>query len=429
MRFLPRLLEKAVRKGRLTVTGPDGERHEFGDGDGPHAAIRITDRTFDWRIFLNPELNAGEAFMDGALIMEQGDIYDLMEVFFVNKRHFNATPSQIFWRGLARRGRRLMTHNTLSRALRNAQAHYDIGNDLYRLMLDRDMQYSCGYWADGAQTLEEAQTAKKRHIAAKLDLRPGQRVLDIGCGWGGMALYLAAVADVEVVGVTLAQEQLKVARARAQAAGLADRVRFELCDYRRVEGSFDRIVSVGMLEHVGVDQLSTYFLTVRDRLAAGGLALIHSVSRKGPPGVTGPFIRKHIFPGGYSPALSETMATVETSGLWTLDVEIWRLHYAETLRAWRRRFLDAQDRLPPRYDARFRRMWDFYLAGCEGAFRYGGTTVFQLQLGTERDAAPLTRDYVERNKAALGAREADVLPGLLASTDAAFEAGRAGAGR
>ena len=420
MRLLPRLLSRAVRKGRLTLTGPDGKVWTFGDGVGPAAAIRIHDPALDWRIFLNPELKAGEAYMDGSLTIEQGDVMDLLEVFFVNKRHFDLTPSQIFLRGLARRARRLLTHNTLARARSNAQAHYDIGNDLYRLMLDRDMQYSCGYWPEGVATLEDAQTAKKRHIAAKLALRPGMRVLDIGCGWGGMALYLAAVADVEVTGVTLAQEQLAVAQARAAAMGLTDRVRFELRDYREVSERFDRVVSVGMLEHVGVGALPAYFLQVRDRLGPGGVALIHSITTKSPPGVTGPFIRKHIFPGGYSPAMSETLAAVERSGLWTLDVEMWRLHYARTLREWRRRFLAAQDRLPDRYDARFRRMWDFYLAACVGAFENGSSCVMQLQLGRERDGVPLTRDYIAAEAARLAAREADAVPRLWASADAAF---------
>jgi cyclopropane-fatty-acyl-phospholipid synthase len=422
MKFLPRLLRRAVKRGRLTLTGPDGRRHEFGDGTGPRSAIRITDPALDWRIPLNPELHAGEAYMDGTLVIEEGGVYELLEVFFANKRQFDMSPAQAFWNGVARRGRRFLTDNTLTRARRNAQAHYDIGNDLYRLMLDRDMQYSCGYWAEGVTTLEEAQTAKKRHIAAKLGLEPGQRVLDIGCGWGGLALYLAAVAGVEVTGVTLAEEQLKVARARAEAAGLADRVRFELRDYREVSETFDRVVSVGMLEHVGGARLADYFRTVRDRLDARGLALVHSISTKAPPGGTSPFLRKYIFPGGYSPAMSETLAAVETSGLWTLDMEVWRVHYAHTLRAWRDNIAAARDRLPPAYDARFRRMWEFYLASCEGVFRYGSSCVFQLQLARARDAAPLTRDYLGPETERLRAREAEVLPRLLGSTERAFAA-------
>ncbi|MGF1659740.1 MAG: class I SAM-dependent methyltransferase [Rubrimonas sp.] len=420
MRFLPKLLARAVRKGRLTVTGPQGERHEFGDGDGPSAAIRISDPAFDWRIFLNPELNAAEAFMDGALTMEEGSVANLLEVFYVNKRAFDLTPSQIFWRTLARRGRRFLTDNTLARASRNARAHYDIGEDLYARMLDRDMQYSCAYWSEGVETLEEAQTAKKRRIAAKLALSPGMRVLDIGCGWGGMALYLAAICEARVVGVTLSPAQLQVAQARAQAAGLADRVEFRLCDYRAVAERFDRVVSVGMLEHVGVGRLPEYFLTVRDRLGPGGVALIHSISTKSPPGVTGPFIRKHIFPGGYAPSMSEMLAAVETTGLWTLDVEIWRVHYADTLRVWRENFLATAHALPPAYDDRFKRMWEFYLAASEGAFRHGSSCVAQLQLGRERDAVPLRRGYVGETEKSLAARETGRLEPLLASTQAAL---------
>jgi cyclopropane-fatty-acyl-phospholipid synthase len=430
MKFLPRLLGRAVRRGALTLTGPDGRRWTFGDGEGPRAAIRVADPALDWRIALNPELAAGEAYMDGGLVIEEGGVYDLLALFFANKRAFDRSPAQAFWHGLARRGRRLLTDNTLTRARANARAHYDIGNDLYRLMLDRDLQYSCGYWPEGVTTLEAAQTAKKRRIAAKLNLSPGQRVLDIGCGWGGLALYLAAVADVEVTGVTLAAEQLKVAQARAEAAGLARRVRFELRDYREVTETFDRVVSVGMLEHVGVGHLPNYFCTVRDRLAPRGLALVHSITTKAPPGGTSPFLRKYIFPGGYSPAMSETLAAIEVSGLWTLDVEVWRMHYAHTLRAWRENFAAAAPRLPGTYDARFRRMWEFYLASCECVFRFGPSAVFQMQLGRERDSAPLSRDYIGAAERALAAREPERLPALLASTDAAFAAlaeGRAAA--
>lgn len=421
MRFLPMIFRKAVRAGRLTLTGPDGRVQHFGgEAPGPEVGIRITDASLDWKIFLNPELRAAEAYMTGGLEVTEGSIHDFISLFFVNKRHFDLTPTQIFWRGVARRFRRLMQHNPVSRSRRNAAHHYDLGNAFYRRWLDRDMQYSCAYWEDGAATLEAAQTAKKRHIAAKLRLEPGQRVLDIGCGWGGLALYLAATSDVHVTGVTLAEEQLRVARRRAEALGLSDRVTFELRDYREVTGTFDRIVSVGMLEHVGAPQLGTYFLDVRDRLAPRGVALVHSISTKAPPGVTGPFLRKYIFPGGYSPSMSETFAAVERSGLWTLDCEVWRLHYAETLRAWWDRFQAVRGEAAAQYDERFARMWEVYLAACEGAFRWGSSCVFQLQLGRERDAVPVTRDYLAAEKDRLRAREAGVLEGLLASTEAAL---------
>jgi cyclopropane-fatty-acyl-phospholipid synthase len=424
MRFLPRLLARAIRVGRLTLIGPQGEAHAFGEGgaDAPDVVIRVTDPALDWRLFLNPELHAAEAYMDGALLVERGDVSDLLTLFYRNRRRFDLTPKQIFWKRIARRGKRMAMRASPDAARRNAAHHYDIGNDLYRLMLDRDMQYSCGYWPDGVADLDAAQTAKKRRIAAKLALAPGQKVLDIGCGWGGLALYLAAAADVEVVGVTLAEEQLAIARKRAAAAGMADRVRFELLDYRKVEERFDRVVSVGMLEHVGAADLGAYFLAVRDRLGPDGVALIHAITTKAPPGGTSPFLRKYIFPGGYAPALSETLAAIEYSGLWTLDVEIWRLHYAETIREWRTRFAAARDTLPERYDERFKRMWEFYLAAVEGVFRFSTSSVMQLQLGREMDSVPVTRAYIAEAEARYAAREPDFLPGLLGSTDAAFSA-------
>lgn len=423
MRFLPKLLRRAIRKGRLTVTGPNGYQESFGvaaEGD-PDVAIHISDPRLDWKMALNPELAPAEAYMDGTLTIEDGGAWDLLEIFFVNKPSFDMTPTQIFWNSLARKTRRFVQHNPIARARRNVGHHYDLGNAFYRMWLDPDMQYSCAYFPTGAETLSEAQRAKKRHIAAKMGLRPGQRVLDIGCGWGGMALYLAAVADVEVVGVTLSTEQLAIARARAEAAGLSDRCRFELTDYREVTETFDRIVSVGMLEHVGVGHLGEYFLRVRDRLAPNGVALIHSISTKAPPGVTGPFLRKYIFPGGYAPSLSEAALAVERSGLWLLDCEVWRVHYAETLRAWRERFEARRPEIEAMYDARFARMWEFYLAASEGAFRYGSSNVVQLQLGRERDAMPLHRDYVVDARVALEARESDALPRVEAATAAAFK--------
>ncbi len=421
MRFLPRIFKKAIRTGRLDVTWPDGTSTAYGgEGPGPEVAIRITDPGLDRKILFNPELAAPEAYMDGRLVVEKGTVHDFITLFFVNRPRFDLTPTQIFWKGVLRRFRRLMQHNPISRARKNAHHHYDLGNAFYRLWLDRDMQYSCAYWEPGAETLEEAQTAKKRHIAAKLALEPGQRVLDIGCGWGGMALYLAAVADVRVVGVTLAEEQLKVARRRAEALGLADKVEFRLQDYREVTETFDRVVSVGMLEHVGISYLDTYFLNVRDRLAPDGVALIHSISSNTPPGLTSPFLRKYIFPGGYAPSMSEAFGSVERSGLWTLDCEVWRTHYADTLKAWRERFEAVRGEAIEMFDERFARMWDIYLSACEGAFRHGSSCVFQFQLARNREAVPRHRDYIQPAREALKARESQVLERLLASTEGAF---------
>lgn len=421
MRLLPRLLKKAIRKGKLNLRGPDGEVHVIGGQEpGPEVSIEITDPSYDWKIVLNPELYAGEAYMYGALKIESGDIYSFLELFFLNKRNFDLTASQIYWKGVARKLKRFQQHNPIARARQNVKHHYDLGNELYRLFLDDDMQYSCGYYAEGVQTLEEAQLAKKRHLAAKLGLQDGQRVLEIGCGWGGLSLYLSQLADVEITAVTLSEEQIDIARARASAASLTDRVHFELCDYREVAGTFDRVISVGMLEHVGVGHLGEYFLNVRDRLNADGLALIHSISSKAPPGITGPFLAKYIFPGGYSPSLSEAITAVEHSGLWALDIEIWRKHYGHTLREWRNRCAENKAQIIKLYDETFYRMWEFYLAACEGAFMHGASHVFQMQLARHPDAAPLTRGYVEKRTAEIREKEPEFLNQLQSATDEAF---------
>ena len=399
MRFLPAFLRKAIRVGTLTLHGPDGFEETFGSADsGPAVSIEITDPSLDWRIFLNPELKFPEAYMNGGLVVRDGDAYDFLRLFFLNKRNFDKSPNQIFWNKIDRKLRRFLQHNPISRARRNVGHHYDLGNDFYRLWLDEDMQYSCAYFPSGNETLAEAQLEKKRHIAAKLGLQPGQRVLDIGSGWGGMALYLASVADVEVTGVTLSKEQLDFARQRAAAAGMEKQVKFELRDYRDVGETFDRIVSVGMLEHVGVGYLEEYFINVRDRLAADGVALIHTISTKSPPGITGPFIRKYIFPGGYAPCVSEISLAIERSGLWMLDCEIWRVHYARTLRHWRERFMEHRQEIVEMYDERFARMWEFYLAASECAFEFGPSNVAQFQLGRQRDSMPLSRDYIDQEK-------------------------------
>jgi cyclopropane-fatty-acyl-phospholipid synthase len=415
------LLRRAIHKGRLTLHGPNGFVETFGgEEEGPEVVIRITEPSLDWKIFLNPELKAAEAFMDGTLVIENGKAIDLLSLFFKNKRAFDLSPNQIMLSRIERSFRRFMNYNPISRARKNAGHHYNLGNAFYRMWLDPDMQYSCAYFPKGDETLEEAQTKKKRHIAAKMGLKPGQKVLDIGCGWGGMALYLAAMADVEVVGVTLAEEQLKIARARAEQAGLSDKVRFELRDYREVREKYDRIVSVGMLEHVGIGHLGEYFIQVRDCLKDDGVALIHSISTKSAPGVTGPFLRKYIFPGGYSPCVSEAAAAVERSGLWLLDNEMWRVHYARTLEAWRHRFEERRADVEKMYDERFARMWEFYLAACECAFDFGSSTVFQFQLARERDAMPLHRDYIPAAARSLEAREAQMVPRIRDATARVF---------
>jgi len=402
-----------VHAGTLTLIDPDGKSEVYGGAaPGPDVTIRITDPAFDRKLLINPELRLAEAYMDGGLDAAPQDLRDLVILFRINKSRLKKMPGHQMFRPVARAVKRVLRNSPL-RARRNAAHHYDIGNDLYRLFLDDDMQYSCGYFPRGDETLEEAQLAKKRHIAAKLRLEPGQRVLDIGCGWGGMALYLAQVAGVEVLGVTLAEEQLKIARERAEAAGLADRVRFELQDYRKVKGRFDRIVSVGMMEHVGARDLAAYFTAVRDLMAPDGVALIHSIMRMGPPSVTDPFTAKYIFPGGYIPALSETVAAVEKTRLWLQDCEIWRKHYAFTIAEWARRFAANRETAKAMYDERFCRMWELYLLGAEDSFVNGREAVMQLQLGHKRDAVPLTRDYLAGETERLRAAER----GLRGSSD------------
>jgi len=395
MRILPWLFRRRIRKGLLTLTGPDGFSETFtGAEPGPSVAIHVSDPSLDWKILLNPQLRFTEAYMDGVIDVTSGNLRDLLMLYWLNRGEIERGPVLGLWNSLFAAAWRFRAANTLLRARHNAAHHYDIGNELYRLFLDADMQYSCAYFPKGNETLEEAQLAKKRHIAAKLMLRPGQRVLDIGCGWGGMALYLAQVADVEVLGITLAEEQLKIAREHATAAGLSDRVRFERLDYRNVEGRFDRIVSVGMMEHVGPADLGTFFDSVRGRLMPRGVALIHSIMTMKPAHFTDPFIKKYIFPGGYLPLPSETLSALERTGLWLLDFEVWRKHYAFTLRKWHERFMANRDTAKAMYDERFCRMWELYLLGFEPAFLASDLAVMQLQIGHERDAVPLARDYL-----------------------------------
>jgi cyclopropane-fatty-acyl-phospholipid synthase len=333
--------------------------------------------------------------MDGSLSFENGRIWDFLELV---GRNLVEGENKSLPFGISRAlGFLLRTYHQLNpahRSRRNVAHHYDLSGELYELFLDADRQYSCAYFARPDMTLEEAQTAKKRHIARKLMLCPGDTVLDIGCGWGGMALTLAEMADVQVLGVTLSQEQLAVARSRAEKAGVSERVRFELMDYRHVEGSFDRIVSVGMFEHVGAPHYREFFETVERLLKKDGVALLHTIGRNDPPGITSPFIRKYIFPGGYIPALSEVAQRIERTGLFMTDVEILRLHYAETLKHWRHRFLENWERAKEIYDERFCRMWEFYLAGSEMSFRYDTMVNFQIQLTRRNDVLPLTRDYL-----------------------------------
>ncbi|MBM3533858.1 MAG: class I SAM-dependent methyltransferase [Alphaproteobacteria bacterium] len=389
------LLRHAVRAGDLAVIDADGRTHRFGNGGKPRAVIRLHDRRLHTQLFLNPWLKIGEAYTDGTLTCEDGTtIYDLIDLGFANQAGLDSYPWLAALNRLHKALRRLNQYNPVGRAQENVHHHYDLSRRLFELFLDPSLQYSCAYFEHPGQPLAEAQRAKMRHISAKLRLQPGQLVLDIGSGWGGLALHIASVAEVEVLGVTLSTEQLAAARERAQKAGLANRVRFELIDYRLLEQRFDRIVSIGMFEHVGVRHYPEFFGKIAALLKPDGVALLHSIGRRDGPGFTNPWIRKYIFPGGYSPALSEVLPPVEGSGLAVTDIEILRLHYAETLKAWRKNVYANRDEIRALYDDRFLRMWEFYLVGSELTFRHGYSMVFQMQLAHDIAAVPLTRDYI-----------------------------------
>ena len=392
------VLRKLVRSGDLTLKLPGGASVRVGDGTGPELIARITSAAWAARIATRPGLAVGEAYMDGGLVLEQGrldDFIDLIGSNAGNKPKKRRSRLQLWLR------RRLREANERLAARRNVAHHYDLSDELYRRFLDADMQYSCAYFARPDMTLEEAQLAKKRHIAAKLRIEPGMKVLDIGCGWGGMAMTLAEETGAEVDGVTLSVEQLAVAKARAEAKGLSGRARFSLTDYRDVTGPYDRIVSVGMFEHVGRPNYPAFFDGVARLLTDDGVALIHSIGRPEGGGLTNTWLAKYIFPGGYSPALSEVLPAIEQAGLRVTDVEILRLHYAETLRHWRTRFDAHRAEIARIYDERFCRMWEFYLGIAEQSFRARGHFVWQIQLARKIDTVPLTRDYIGEAEARL----------------------------
>jgi cyclopropane-fatty-acyl-phospholipid synthase len=392
--LLGRLLEHLIVVGTLRVIDATGRAHLFSGREGPGVTIRLHDRAMERELFWNPRLKAGEGYMDGRLTVEGGTIYDFLDLVAIN---MDAAPRSVMtplYLGFGRLFRRFQQFNPIGRAREHVAHHYDLSDALYDLFLDRDRQYSCAYFADPADDLDTAQLLKKRHLAAKLHIEPGHKVLDIGSGWGGLALYLGAECGARATGLTLSTEQLKVAQRRAAAAGLGERVEFHLRDYREETGKYDRIVSVGMFEHVGVPYYRAFFEKIRDLLTDNGVAVLHSIGRSDGPGVTNPWMRKYIFPGGYSPALSEVIPFIERAGLWITDIEILRLHYSETLRAWRARFEANRDKVRALYDERFCRMWEFYLVGSEIAFRRQGHMNFQIQLAKRVDSLPLTRDYI-----------------------------------
>ena len=387
-------LRALVSEGQLIVVDAHGKRHVFAGRPGPAVTVRLHDKSLHHRFLLNPKLAVGEAYMDGTLTIEDASLYEFIDLMVRNLVAHEERPVPRLVNRVRRAVRGIHTHNPLGRARRNVAHHYDLSDTLYDLFLDRDRQYSCAYFTAGTDTLEQAQENKKLHLASKLLLKPGQKLLDIGSGWGGLALYLARIAGVDATGITLSTEQHKVANERAQKAGLAERVRFHLRDYRVEAGRYDRIVSVGMFEHVGPSNYQTFFAKMRDLLADDGVALLHSIGRMEPPGSTNPWILKYIFPGGYTPALSEVLSAIERVGLWATDIEILRLHYADTLRHWRQRFQANRARIADIYDERFCRMWEFYLVICEIGFRRMGQMVFQIQIARKQEAVPLTRDYM-----------------------------------
>jgi cyclopropane-fatty-acyl-phospholipid synthase len=389
--LLDRMLNFMIRDGSLVITDARGRAHTYGNGRGRAIAARIIGRGTELKLAVDPDFHFGEAYMNRRLVMERGEIADLITLLWSNMdgRSWLLPGSR-----LLALFRRFGNYNPIGAAKRNVAHHYDLSGQLYDLFLDRDRQYSCAYFESETQSLEDAQLAKKRHIAAKLLIKPGMRVLDIGSGWGGLGLYLAEVCGAHVVGVTLSEEQYRLSNERAHQRGVADRVQFQLLDYRLVDGSFDRIVSVGMFEHVGVRHYGEFFDKLHSLLDPAGIAVVHSINRPGGPATTSRWIAKYIFPGGYIPALSEVVPVVERSRLCLTDVEILRLHYAETLKEWRRRFLDRAEQAKAIYDDRFCRMWEFYLASAEATFRFGGLNNFQIQCTRNQQALPLTRNYI-----------------------------------
>ncbi len=394
-RIFETVFRRLIRQGRLDVRWPDGTLNTFGSGDRPAATVAILDWALVRRLVVSPALSLGEGYMDGGIKPVGCSIYDVLETLMINLGAGRTHPGMQVQSAGRWLMRPLQQFNPMSRARRNVAHHYDLNGELYSLFLDADWQYSCAYFPVGNETLEAAQAAKKRHIAAKLLLdRPDLEVLDIGCGWGGLALTLARDYGAKVTGITLSTEQLTAARARAETAGLSDRVCFELLDYRAMDRRFDRVVSVGMFEHVGVVHYNTFFRTLHRCLETDGVALVHTIGSSGVPSATNPWLAKYIFPGGYSPSLSEVMPAVERSGLITTDIEVLRLHYAKTLRHWRSRFDNNRETIKGLYDERFCRMFEFYLAGCELSFQHFGEENFQIQLARKLTTVPMTRDYM-----------------------------------
>jgi cyclopropane-fatty-acyl-phospholipid synthase len=406
MRLLSGLLKRFVEKGRLTVIDTAGLSHVFGSGkDGPAVTVRMKDESVARAIFFNPELAFPEAYMDDRIVFEGGSgVYDLLMLFSVNRKALGGHPVQQALRNGWRAVRRWQQQNSIAQASRNIRHHYDISPAFYKLWLDPTMNYSCAYYTHPDNSLEQAQMDKMRHIAAKLRLQPGMTVAEVGSGWGGLACYLAKNFGVTVRSVSLSPEQIAVAKQRAIDEGVADRVEFLEQDYRNMEGTYDRVISIAMMEAIGVQNFDNYFLKLKSLMKPGGFGLVHAIGRMSPPGTTAPFIRKYIFPGGYCPAMSELFASLERTGTWVSDCEILRLHYYWTLKAWRENFEKVRDQAKAMYDERFCRMWEFYLISCELGFLHGSNMIYQIMISERRDDVPVIRDFITDDERMIAAR-------------------------
>ena len=403
---LSNMLTSFVKIGRLDVIDHEGKSHTFGGvAPGPQVTMRITDKSLYRTLFFNPELAMGESYMDGRVSFPGSDLRSFLTLFSMNRLSLGNYPLQKILRTVSRGLKKLQQANPVGQAQKNVAHHYDLGNAFYRMFLDQRLFYSCAYFRNESETLEQAQVNKCRLIASKMSLKPGQRVLDIGCGWGGLAIYLASVEDVHVTGVTLSTEQHALAVERVKSAGLEGKVDIKLQDYRHVTEKFDRIVSVGMFEHVGVGHYHEFFDRVNALMTDDGMMLLHSIGKMSPPGTASPWLRKYIFPGAYSPALSEVFPHTENNSLWVTDVEFLRVHYATTLKHWHDRFAANRAKIAEMYDERFCRMFEFYLISCEMMFRTGSQEVFHMQLSKKRDASPITRDYIIETQKLYEARE------------------------
>ncbi len=394
MLLLSHNLKRLIKSGTLTIIDARDQVHTFAASPAPKVTVRLHSSAVPWKLTFNPHLYLGEAYMDGTLTIEEGDIYDLLDLLTLNVARRQGSRILDAIAGLRRFTRWAAQYNPVARAKHNVAHHYDLSDDLYDHFLDQHRQYTCAYFGRANDDLETAQARKQAHIAAKLCLESGQHILDIGSGWGGLAFHLSQACDAEVTGITLSENQHEFANAEAKQRGRNHKVKFALQDYREVKDKYDRIVSVGMFEHVGVPHYKKFFTTLYNTLKDDGVALLHTIGRSDGPGVTNPWVSKYIFPGGYVPALSEIVPVIERAGFYITDIEVLRLHYAETLSAWRQRFNARRTHIRKLYDERFCRMWEFYLAVSEVAFRNAGHVVFQIQLAKQQDAVPLTRDYV-----------------------------------